>query len=47
MIRLVAGLLAALLLGGAASARAATVYVATIDGMINPAVSDYIELALD
>ncbi len=47
MTRLVAGLLAALLLGGAGLARAASVYVATIDGMINPAVADYVERALD
>ncbi len=41
------GLLAALAVGTAGSAQGATVYVATIDGMINPAVADYVERVLE
>jgi membrane-bound serine protease (ClpP class) len=46
VIRLAAivGLLAALL--GASGSRAATVYVATVSGGINPAVSDYLKAAI-
>ena len=47
MIRSLLPALAGLLVAATGAASAATVYVATIDGMISPAVADYVNRAVD